>query len=218
MAIQEALRWFRSTGFRSLVVHSDSTSAIARAGHTGAGPGQAQATRIHAWISELLTIGQTVNLVWVKRHSGVPGDEEADKRAGRAAEKANTNPVISLAYLKLKISDRFRLSKKWHQDPSHHGTMEIPPPPPRKSCLDRARNSVARTAAQIRSGHWRSAVYLKRIRKGSDDECWFCKRSAKMTRSHVLLHCPSEGQSGSIGRNPGGVRPIPGGKGGLSVS
>jgi hypothetical protein len=30
-----------------LIVHSDSTSAIARAGHTGAGPGQSQALVIH---------------------------------------------------------------------------------------------------------------------------------------------------------------------------
>jgi len=47
-----------------------------------------------------------------------------------------------------------------------------------------------RTAAQIRTGHWRSATYLKMIRKRADDKCWFFKRSVKMTRSHVLLHCP----------------------------
>jgi len=39
-----------------------------------------------------------------------------------------------------------------------------------------------------RTGHWRSAVFLKRIRKRTDNNCWFCKRP-KMTRSHVLLHC-----------------------------
>jgi hypothetical protein len=57
--------------------------------------------------------------------------------------------------------------------------------------LDYMRNSIARTAAQIRPGHWRSAVYLKRIRKMAEDKCWFCQNSARMTRSHVLLHCPS---------------------------
>jgi hypothetical protein len=47
-AIQGAIFWFlnnRNMG-SSLVVHSDSTSAIARAGHTGAGPGQEHAIRI----------------------------------------------------------------------------------------------------------------------------------------------------------------------------
>ena len=37
-------------------------------------------------------------------------------------------------------------------------------------------------------GHWRSAVYLKRIKKRGDDQCWFCYER-KMTRSHTLLHC-----------------------------
>jgi hypothetical protein len=37
----------------------------------------------------------------------------------------------------------------------------------------------------------RSAVYLKRIRKMAEDKCWFCQSSARMTRSHVLLHCPN---------------------------
>ena len=81
--------------------------------------------------------------------------------------------------------------------------------------LDKARNAVARAAAQIRTGHWRSAVYLKRICKpgNSNDSCWFCKDSstAKMTRSHVLLHCKNPKLTVARaeaweGKNPGGVR------------
>jgi hypothetical protein len=75
----------------------------------------------------------------------------------------------------------------------HHGTEEIPPPP-KKSCLDKARNAIARIASQICTEHWRTATYLKRIRKRADDKCWFCSGSvsARMTRSDVLLHCPNE--------------------------
>jgi hypothetical protein len=57
--------------------------------------------------------------------------------------------------------------------------------------MDQARNAIARTAAQIRTGHWRSAVYLSRIKKRREDKCWFCEGRAKMTRSHALLHCPN---------------------------
>jgi hypothetical protein len=47
--------------------------------------------------------------------------------------------------------------------------------------------------AQICSGYWRSAVYLKRIRKREEDYCWYCrKKERKMTRLHVLLHCTNE--------------------------
>jgi len=62
--------------------------------------------------------------------------------------------VASLAYLKLKISVRFRKAKKeWYNDPAHHGTEKIPPPPPKKSCLDNLimRNALARTVARIRT-------------------------------------------------------------------
>jgi len=69
------------------------------------------------------------------------------------------------------------------------------------------------TAAQICTGHWRSAEYLKRTRKRTDDRCWLCQkgRGPRMTRSHVLLHCPSERPKSARaeaweGKNPGGTR------------
>jgi hypothetical protein len=113
---------------------------------------------------------------------------------------------MSIAHLKLRISEKFRNAKEaWHKMPSHHGI------PPKKSCLDSMRNAIARTAAQIRAGHWRSAVYLKRIRKMADDKCWFCQSSARMTRSHVLLHCSNAKLQTARteaweGKHPGGVR------------
>jgi hypothetical protein len=108
---------------------------------------------------------------------------------------------MSIVHLKLQISEKFRKAKKtWHDDPNLHGTEEIPLPSPKKSCLDKMQNSLARTAVQIRTGHWRCAVYLKRIRKMVDDKCWLCQGSARMTRSHVLLHCPNERLRGGVGR------------------
>jgi hypothetical protein len=54
-------------------------------------------------------------------------------------------------------------------------------------------------------------VYLKMIRKRTDDKCWFCKDSVKMTRSHILLHCRNAKLVAARveaweGKNPGGVR------------
>jgi hypothetical protein len=143
-------------------------------------------------------------------------DPQADKLARRAAELVGPHTAMSLAHIKLRISERFRQAKdEWHANPAHHGTMEIPPPPPKKSMLDRARSSTARVAAQIRAGHWRSAVYLKRIRKRDDDKCWFCKDhdrvTHKMTRPHVLLNCRNPRlvtarAEAWEGRNPWSVR------------
>jgi hypothetical protein len=94
------------------------------------------------------------------------------------------------------IPKRYTDSKDaWSKDPRRLGLASIDiPPPPKKSCLDKAKNSLARTVAQIRSGHWRSAIYLKRIRKSTTEHCWFCKiKDRRVTRPHVLLHCPDEG-------------------------
>jgi hypothetical protein len=98
---------------------------------------------------------------------------------------------------------------EWHKNPKHHGKDEIPPPAPKKSCSDRAHNSIA--WAQIKTVHRRSAKYVKRIGKRTCDDCWFCEGGATMTRSHVLLHCPSARMSAARmeaweGRDPGGLR------------
>jgi hypothetical protein len=100
-----------------------------------------------------------------------------------------SSPMVSLTSLKLQISKKYSSAKKkWNANPAFHGKDSITPP--KKSCLDGAKNRLARVAAQIRSGHWRSAVYLKRIAKREEDHYWFfSKAERKMTRSHFLLHC-----------------------------
>ena len=37
----------------------------------------------------------------------------------------------------------------------------------------------------------RSVVYFKRIKKRTDDKCWFCNGPARTSRSHILLHYPN---------------------------
>jgi hypothetical protein len=75
---------------------------------------------------------------------------------------------------------------------TERGKDSIIPPPPEKSFLDRASNRLSRTIAQIQTGHWLCAPYLKRIRKDREeqvsDKCWWCGRS-RMSRTHVFLHC-----------------------------
>jgi hypothetical protein len=126
-------------------------------------------------------------------------------------------PTMTDSFIfKLRISERFNKAKEeWHAHPAHHGTEEIPPPPPKKSMLDRARNSIARVAAQIRTGHWRSAVYLKRIRKRESDRCWLCERTDRtphrMSRAHVLLNCRNPRVAAARaeaweGKSPGSAR------------
>jgi hypothetical protein len=115
--------------------------------------------------------------------------------ARQEAGKVASSTTVSVTSLKLQISERYSKAKeRWNKNPAHHGKDSIAPPRPKKSCLDGAKNGIARVASQIRSGHWKSAVYLERIRKRDDDRCGYCrhKNGQKMTRSHVLLHCSSD--------------------------
>jgi hypothetical protein len=140
--------------FKHMVIHSDSTSAIARAGHSGTGPGQRIARDILKSVKALAAMSRSVQLVWVKGHSGVPANEKADMLAGQEAEKAVSSSMVSITSLKLQISQRYNAAKeKWSKNPAHRGKDSITPPPPKKSCLDGAKNGLARVASQIRSGH-----------------------------------------------------------------
>jgi hypothetical protein len=60
-AIVEALKWFQEdSNLQHLVIHSDSTSAIARASHSGARPGQQPARAICGILSALEHEGNPV--------------------------------------------------------------------------------------------------------------------------------------------------------------
>jgi hypothetical protein len=117
-----------------MIIHSDSTSAISRAGQSGSGPGQQRARTIQGMVAHLPYQYQIAEITWVKGHAGTPGNEKADALAGMAVGRSSWSPFTSLAHLKLRISETFQGSKKeWDRDPT---TMERRrsrhPPPPKK--------------------------------------------------------------------------------------
>jgi hypothetical protein len=77
------------------------------------------------------------------------------------------------------------------------GKHTIIPPPPKKCAMDKARHKEARISSQLRTNHWLSGVYLKRIGKRAHAGCWVCEdrydnvRPPTMTRTHVLLRYPA---------------------------
>jgi hypothetical protein len=102
--------------------------------------------------------------------------------------------------------------KLTHANPAHHGTEEIPPPPPKKSMLDRARNSIARVAAQIRTGHCLPQAHpqerfrpLLAVRGGGQNSA----QDVPSSRAAELSEPPGgRGQDGSLGGERSGKCPV----------
>jgi hypothetical protein len=152
---------------------------------------------------------QSAKLTWVKTYAGTAGNE----RAEALRESILVPFFFPGAPQAPNIQEVSRKQKRIGWRPPLPRNGGDPAPPPKKACMDQARNSIARTAAQIRTGHWRSAVHPKRIKKRTDDKCWFCEGTAKMTRSHAPIHCPNATLAAARveaweGRNPKGIRAL----------
>jgi ribonuclease HI len=196
-AIEEGIKAVSKSqqAFKHLSIFSDSTSAIARVKHNKTGPGQSRATKVIRHIQRLKAQGKTASIDWVQGHNNNPGNDRGDELAGQAAElpPPRLANAVSIAWMRHTVSDQYTATANIELRAT--GKHTITPPPPKKSALDKGPNSEARAVAQLRTNHWVSGVYLKRIKKRSHDGCWFCEPShnsqdtPRMTRTHVLLRC-----------------------------
>jgi hypothetical protein len=85
------------------------------------------ALSIRLLLQDIRSSGRLASITWVKGYRGVLGNERADVLAGAAAERHGVSSLTSIAHLKLKIPERFRIKEEeWHSDPINHGTLETP--------------------------------------------------------------------------------------------
>jgi ribonuclease HI len=119
---------------RHYTIFSDSQAALRRCSNDRPGPGQAQARDIIDGEKVLKMNNCTVMLRWVPGHKGVPGNEQADAMAKRAAkeppEDAYSKRIMkttSLTYLARKTTEtRTKATKEWIETRTAKNKAYIP--------------------------------------------------------------------------------------------
>jgi len=186
-------------GVKTVAVFSDSQAAIRRTAHLEPGPGQRLARRINRRARAILAHSIKTEIHWVPGHSGIPGNEEADRQANVAREArgdtAIERPYSSASNMARRISEgRSAAKAKWEADKcrKHFGYRLKGKAGTKRPIPMTSVKSLATRFYRLKSGHAPTGVYLKWFGHREEDKCWWCGgagRTAAQTREHLFHHC-----------------------------
>jgi ribonuclease HI len=145
---------------------------------------------------------------WTAGHSGIPGNEKADKEAKDAAGGASSNAADLPRYLRKPVKKSISALKQKHNDKAKEAWKEewqkserykrfrapdIVTPYSKKFIKLISNNRISRNTAsliyQLRVGHAPLNDYLHRFHKVDSPRCPACGAS-KETVEHLIKHCP----------------------------
>ena len=199
-ALREASR--TSLSFKHIWIFTDNQAAIRNSYKLCPHPGQQISLQIQQLSKDLLDSDQDLNLHlhWVPGHTGIQGDDEADRLAKQAAEcpQPAQHSYLSLTRLKTQIrqSALVQWQQYWIQLPaakqgrhfrSIHFHLPSIHPAPHFFKLNRLQLA---TVTQLRLGHDYFNSYLCRLDENINASCNCDKRTpVPQTPEHLILYC-----------------------------
>jgi len=187
-------------GVTQIAIFSASQAAIRRTEHLEPGPGQHVAMWNSHCARNLREAGIETETRWVPEHTGIPGNEEADRQAHLAREGRRGGTVRERIYTSVvnrtrRISAAKPAAKaEWETDKcSKHPGYRLEGKAGSQRPIPM--NSVKPVAARfyrLQSGHASVGMYLKRFGHRDDDICWWCGSrgmTVAQTREDLFCHC-----------------------------
>ncbi|CAH1988891.1 unnamed protein product [Acanthoscelides obtectus] len=185
-AIKEALNLARTTSDANFLVVTDSLSALE--GIKQLYPRNCILRGIKDMLRLLYNDKKRIKFLWVPSHTGIPGNEEADKEASRAALPSSRS-VIRTPYQDLKGLIKVHITSLWQQkwNGSHSKLLAIAPDVNTRFTLPSGRRNQI-IMSRLRIGH--TLVTHKHIFEGTDAPvCSTCNQ--RLTVVHILMECPT---------------------------
>jgi ribonuclease HI len=199
MGISTATTLAKVHGAHHIHIYADNTSAISSIFNPKPTGGQHYAITFYNKAVEFLDENEahTINISWCPGHSGIRGNERADRLAKQATELARTSPIGVTrfnAIRRAKLATHKEWKQEWMKAPKqgwYAPADRIPPslqPTKHAKALSTKRELFGRVV-QARTGHGYTGEFRHRFFPTEPIMCP-CGDGSIETREHILAACP----------------------------